>query len=446
MTTPGEHCIVIPRVSALKQREEDQTPGLLAYSARMNYTVDEVIPVHGRSAFHGKHVKAILAAVDKYVRHGNATVVVFRHVDRSSREGVFKGFDLLNKIMSAGARIEFSAQEYLSEQPGMIGMFFDMAKRESEIKQDRKIQGNGVKRAKGELVGRVPWGYDPVLRDGIQVGMAPNTLGREWVPKIFTEAVAGKSLRSIADMLRGVPSPQKNDMWNAATVRRLLARKTYYGVMRGNPNMIFEALVSVELHRQANAAVASRNRAGRGTVKNEPVLVSPTCGACYGEKRDGAPTGVSPMNRVTHEGGKYEYFACKGHGPARKSCGAKVIPVGAFEATLDETMKADIRPHLIPEYTAGDNNDELRALVNEKIRVAQEAGDYMLVAQLAQEAMLIGPTVRKTSISMVDSGLKIGDHWQTLSRDEKRDELLKYHVSAWLAPMGVMVLTWPRTL
>ena len=98
----SEHCIVIPRVSAPKQREEDQTPGLIAYADRQGYTVDEVVPVHGRSEFHGKHVKMILAAVDKYVKHGTATVVIFRHVDRSSREGVFKGFDLLNKIMCCG--------------------------------------------------------------------------------------------------------------------------------------------------------------------------------------------------------------------------------------------------------------------------------------------------------------------------------------------------------
>ena len=56
-------------------------------------------------------------------------------------------------------------------------------------------------------------------------------------------------------------------MWNEATVRRLIARKTYYGSMRGNPNMKFEALISVELHTQANLAVDSRFKRGRGTVK-----------------------------------------------------------------------------------------------------------------------------------------------------------------------------------
>jgi hypothetical protein len=65
--------------------------------------------------------------------------------------------------MDAGARVEFSEQEYLTAQPGLIGLFFDMAKRKSEIKRDRKLQGDAVRRASGKLIGSVPWGYDPVL-------------------------------------------------------------------------------------------------------------------------------------------------------------------------------------------------------------------------------------------------------------------------------------------
>jgi DNA invertase Pin-like site-specific DNA recombinase len=431
MTTMQEHAIAIARVSSVKQREEDQRPGLVAYAERKGYTLDEMVPVHGRSAFHGKHVKAILAAVDKHVRHGGATVVIFRHVDRSSRQGVFEGFDLLKKIMDAGARVEFSEQEYLTDQPGMIGMFFDMAKRESEVKRDRKLQGNRVKKANGELVGRTPWGYDPVLKNGVQVGIAPNALGRKWIPVIFTEAVAGKSLRAIQTMLAGIPSPQKNSAWNEASIRRVIANTTYYGSMTSNPNMKIESLVSVELHKQANLAVAARiRRGGPEAVKNEPTLVRPFCGGCWGKKREGAPSGKSPMYRV-NSFGKYSYYACKGHGAARKSCGGPVIPVADLDKAIDELMAADAGPHMVPEYVAGDDSDEQRSVINEKIRVALEAGDYMLMAQLGQEAMQIGPSVRKSSIEMVDSGITVGRHWESLSPSEKRDELKRWTVIAY---------------
>jgi len=445
-----EHAIAIARVSQMKQRPEDQRPELVAYAERKGYVLDEVVPVHGRSAFHGRHVKQVLDAVEKHVRRGGATVVIFRHVDRSSREGVFKGFDLLNKIMAAGARIEFSEQEFLNVQPGWIGPLFELAKEESKIKQDRKNQGNARKRAEGELVGNVPWGYDPVtVKRGaldVRIGIKPNALGRKWVPRIFNEAVAGKSVESIAAMLgaEGVPSPQKNDAWGRTTIRRIIASTTYCGAMKGNPNLKFEALVSVELHKRANLAVASRTRQGRGTVVREPAFLKPVCGACYGEKRKGAPSGVSPMYRSVKplNGKEYAYYYCAGHGTNRKACGADLIDLAALDAAVDSIMTADTDPYLVLSYSAGDDNDELRAVINEKIRVAQEASDYLLVAQLAQEAMQIGPSIRKASVGLVESGQTNGEHWQALSMAEKREELKRWVVIAY--PDGKVRLFFPR--
>jgi hypothetical protein len=47
------HAIAIARVSTLKQRQEDQQPGLVTYSERQGYVLDDIVDVHGRSAFHG---------------------------------------------------------------------------------------------------------------------------------------------------------------------------------------------------------------------------------------------------------------------------------------------------------------------------------------------------------------------------------------------------------
>ena len=421
-----EHAIAIARVSSLKQREEDQRPGLQAYADRKGYILDEMVPINGRSAFHGRHIKEVLAAVEKHVRHGLATVVIFRHVDRSSRQGVFEGFDLLKKIMDAGARVEFSEQEYLSVQPGMIGLFFDLAQKESEIKRDRKIQGNTRKRAGGELVGSVPWGYEPVLRGDVRVGIQPNALGREWIPRIFQAAVSGKNIRAISDMLRGVPSPKTNELWDMTTLARLIKNKTYCGSMRGNPNMKFEALVSVELHKSANLAVAARDKGGRGVREGtEPRFLYPVCGECLGQKREGAPSGRSPMyvSKATKRGRVYRYYYCNGHGPVRNGCGAPVIPVEKLDAAVDAEMATNTRRHKTLAFVAGDDSSEQRALLLDKARVAMDAGDLELSVALTQEAMKIGPSERKATVTEVDSGMTVGKHWETLTRAEKREEL-----------------------
>ena len=82
-----EHAIAISRVSSGRQREEDQTPGLTQYGERKGYILEAIIPINGKSAFHGKHLKHVQQAVEQYIKNGEATVVIFRDVDRSSRQG-----------------------------------------------------------------------------------------------------------------------------------------------------------------------------------------------------------------------------------------------------------------------------------------------------------------------------------------------------------------------
>lgn len=445
-----EHALLIPRVSSTKQREEDQTPGLLKYADRKGYIPDAVVPVHGRSAFHGKHVKAILAAVDTHVKNGKATVVIFRHVDRSSREGVFEGMRLLNMIMDAGARIEFSDQEYLNDNPGLIGFFFEVAKGESEVKHDRREQGITVQRSTGQMVGKAPWGYDPVFGEGlntratgieVRVNIKPNALGRKWIPLIFDAAINGKSLHAITEMLDGIPSPRGNKLWDYDAVRRIIRNTTYCGSMKNNPFMAFEALVSVAIWKQANEALTGRHT-GRGTTRREPALVKPVCAHCYGREREGAPSGVSPMYRVSRA--QWSYYVCVGHGPHRRSCAAKGIPVAALDELIDATMAADPRPRIIRVPVAGDDNDERRQVITEKIAAAVAAGDFALVGELSQQAMQIGPSEHVSRIEDHATGHTVGQHWQTLTRAEKRDELTNWTILAKMGFDGLpeVSLTW----
>ena len=107
-TQDAEHVILIPRVSSGRQAEENQLPKLQEFADTMKYIVDAVIPIHGKSAFHGKHVKYVRAAINQYVKQGEATVVIFRDVDRQSRQGAQAAFDLRGEIIRAGGRMEFS--------------------------------------------------------------------------------------------------------------------------------------------------------------------------------------------------------------------------------------------------------------------------------------------------------------------------------------------------
>jgi DNA invertase Pin-like site-specific DNA recombinase len=441
-----EHAIAIARVSAGTQREEDQRPGLTKYAEAQGYELDAMIPINGKSAFHGKQVKHVLAAVDKHVKNGPATVVIFREVDRSSRQGVFEGYKLITQIMDMGARVEFSAeaQRFLNTQPELLGIYFKMAQAESETKRERKLQGIARKQESGELNGRIPWGYDAVFDAAgkIRINIVPNALGRKWIPVIFQSAADGKSLRSIQTMLTGIPSPQGNGAWNEASIRRLIANPTYYGGRVGKGNMKYEALVTSELWQQANEAVKARTRIGRGTTTREPTLLKPLCGACYGLEREGAPNGKSPMYRKSRFG--HDYYRCSGSGTARKSCGTKLIPVELLDAAIDAAMAKRAEPRYIESWVGGNGNAAKLEEINKEIMVATRDQRYAELAELSAKAAEIvsqSHSVKKAHKVKRPSGMTVGEHWATLDLAGKRDELVKWEVVAY--PDGKVEIKTP---
>ena len=457
--TTQEHAIAIARVSSGKQREEDQTPGLIQYAERKGYILDAVIPINGKSAFHGKHLKQVRQAIEQYVRKGEASVVIFRDVDRSSRQGAQATFDLRGEIIRAGGHMEFSGQDYLNDQRTqemLLGLLATAAKEESETKSRRTLQGNAAAAIRGEATGKPPWGYQFGTVEGKRV-LVPTDLGREWIPRIYNLCAEGKSLRYLRDLLSdsGVPSPGKADAWSISTLTRLIASPTYKGDRRGKGNLEYEVLVGAELWAQANLALKSRVIRGRSTVKSDPALLKPYCGACWGVLRDGAalnvkqpdgtvkltPTGKSPMYRRVkiYKGKRYTYYGCVGHGPANKTCGAPGIPEAVLDKAVDEIMSADKRPHRTLEFIPGDDNAEKLAKINDAIALAGHNNDYTRVAELAAEAQLIRQQPhRKGRTEQRDTGMTVGQHWQTLSPVEKREELLKWTVVAWPGKVRVL--------
>jgi DNA invertase Pin-like site-specific DNA recombinase len=438
----SEHAIAIARVSAGKQREEDQRPGLVKFAEAQRYELDAVVEIHGRSAFHGKHLKQVRKAIEEHIRHGEATVVIFRDVDRSSRQGAQATYDLRGEIIRAGGRMEFSGQEYLNDQRNqdmLLGILATSAREESETKSRRKLQGNEVRAARGEVNGRPAWGYDLKLVNGRQI-LVPNELGRTWIPVIFEAVVDGKSLRAVQTMLAGVPSPQGNGAWNEATIRRLIASPTYYGGRVGKGNMEYEALVSVELWQQANEAVKARIKRGRGTTEREPAMLRPICGACYGVERAGAPNGKSPMYRRSRFG--HDYYVCSGQGPARKSCGTKNIPCDQLDAAVNRAMAKLQGPHYELAWIAGDDKAQRLADINEKIAATAKGGRYDLIPALSAEAADISSQpVRKARTVKRKSGMTEGQHWATLDLAGKRDELSAWEIIAY--PDGEVTLAGP---
>ncbi|MCW2929275.1 MAG: putative integrase/recombinase [Actinomycetia bacterium] len=439
------------RVSSSRQDEQNQLPDNRAWCDSHGYTVARTWELKGASAFKvdsPKFLRAWAEALAAFAS-GELEVLVIWQTSRLTRKRDL--MTMIEQARDAGGRIECVREPHINDLSSMANRIVthvvdEMNNHESEVKSERIIAAHDKNRARGSVNGRAPWGYEIKSHHGVKI-LKPTATGREWVPRIFEAAVSGKSLADIAAMLTmaGIPTIG-GDSWSESTVRKLIARPTYHGGRRGKGQMDYEALVPVELWRQANMAIESRAKPGRGTTVKEPALLRPVCGACYGQERLGAPSGISPMYRVSRYG--HDYYYCRGRGPARHSCGTRLIPMAKLDEAVGIVISSSSEPYREPVYIPGDDRAERLAAIQEKMAVASREGNFSLVADLVAEAREVeSEPVRKARTEWVDTGRTIGQQWAALKSDRERREFLvtaKVRIIAELGEDEGIIFTVPE--
>lgn len=427
------------RVSTGGQDEENQLPDLIRWckSHRYEYDLDDRYVLHGKSASKGKHQKWIDRAVED-MAEGKYTVLVVWQSSRIERRGAWNAFDLARRVKDAGGRIEYVKDAYLNDANDMSDVMLALAatkdRQKSEDISKTVKASHAARRAKGSIVGRAPWGYRIERQGDIKV-IVPTAEGRRYIPQIFQRVIDGESLRKIAAWLDSEgASTESGKRWNESYLgNRLIKNTTYMGQRPNAGELKTEALVSPTAWQQANEALRSRYRPGRGTVKRPKALLAPVCGACYGKPREGCPSGISPMYPITARGGKV-YYRCTGHGPQRKGCGAPMVDCAELDKLV---MFRLLHPaahvmHSERVFIPGDDRADDIARLRERGAEAMRRGDYDAATAAMREA------------SDLEKLPAIRPHWERrqtseteahyvarLTDDQRREYLAGYEVKAW---------------
>ena len=225
------------RVSSTSQEENTSLSTQLA-SCRKAATssrwgiVHEEQEVHTGADLHGRPG---LRRVRDLVRQGKVDVVLCHALDRLSRKQAHLAI-VADECAQAGVRLEFVTEEF---ENSAVGEFIRAAKSfAAEIEREKIIERTvRGKRARAEsgrpIPGRkAPYGYvwaDAVSKDRL----VEHQIEGGVVRRIFSEVVAGKSLRAIAAGLTddGHPSPTGNAHWARTTLHVMLRLPTYSGSM-----------------------------------------------------------------------------------------------------------------------------------------------------------------------------------------------------------------------
>lgn len=179
----------------------------------------------------GSIERSALAQLREDVRSGRVGVVVVYALDRLSRSQR-DTLTLLEEFEASGAGLAAASQSFDTTTPtgrAMLGMLAVFAELQRAEIRDRTRSALAAKKAKGEAVGRAPYG---LRRAGAGYERDPQA----WpvVARILSERSAGASCQRIADALNadGIPTAtavhgdargaaKGSGKWHAATVAKL---------------------------------------------------------------------------------------------------------------------------------------------------------------------------------------------------------------------------------
>jgi DNA invertase Pin-like site-specific DNA recombinase len=372
------------RVSTGGQDEASQLPDLVRWCQSHDYEQAKSYVLHGKSASKGKH-QAALDEVIRDMQDGVITVLVVWQSSRIERRGAYSVFDLARRVRETGGRIEYVKDAYLNDTNEMSDVMLALAATKDRQKsRDISLQVTAKQAALREIgsaVGRAPWGYEIVKRDGIKI-FAPTSDGRKCIPVIFRMLIDGSSLRDVAVWLDS--QPVGHEQWNEYSLgNHLVKNPTYYGAPRNAG--VAEGLVTYSVWQQANAALASRNRPGRSTVANDKALLAPVCG---NPDCDATGTKPSPMYRVYtgKNQNRVPWYRCTGRGPQRKGCGF-MRRCDELDATVLELMLADDgTEHYERVFIPGDDRSDEIGRLRESAMSAYRKGDKAQFLELDAQA------------------------------------------------------------
>jgi DNA invertase Pin-like site-specific DNA recombinase len=418
------------RVSAGGQDEANQVPEIITHCTSHDYRITKWYTLNDKSASKGEQQAKLDEAVTD-MKLGIIKVIVCWHSDRMERRGPKHLFRLLRQVRDAGGRIEsvkeplFGATDLSGETLTALGAV--IAHQYSvHLAEQVKIAHDRIKANQGLMPGGIPWGY-VVTGPKYAKTIASTDECRKYAPQIFQRCIDGDSCRTIAIWLdsEGV-KPKRGAQWNERSVWQIIHNMVYAGRRQdegptGNRKnrrtiMQCEAVVSMDVWRRANQALARRPGRGpgvNGTLQPKPLLVNLKCARCD-----------SPMYRIR------KYYRCFGKGTRRKGCG-NMIPLEQLDTIVISRILAwKDKAYQIKTWKEGvswdaeigDVKQSLAGLAQEMPDDYQERHDQ-LMADLARYRRKNEHEATEGHWESFDTGMTIGEYFYLLSYDGKRDYL-----------------------
>jgi site-specific DNA recombinase len=309
-----------------------------------------------------------------------------------------------------------------------------LARQEWEQIRERNGRAQRALIARGNLVGKPPWGYE-ISGDKYDKTLIPSKLGRKWIPLIFERCAEGWSLARIAAWLdsQGVPTVGGGS-WSPLTLSDMMRCTTNIGYRTDRSGKIVlkcEPVIDVDLFNRASDALATRPKRGPMIPENRSMCSAVLfCAHCAS----------SPMYRVYGSRNRdILYYRCHGRGTQRKGCGSH-IHLEAVDALVSDAMRQLARPITKLVFIPG--NDHSTELKDVEFRLqhlgsqqmSDEEEDAERARLRAERDRIKALPIEPGRTERVETGETYADRWSALETDVERND--------WLRSIGARVWAW----
>ena len=252
------------------------------------------------------------------IKAGKIDKVLVYKLDRLSRSQK-DTLELIEDVFLAnGCDFVSMSENFDTSTPlgrAMIGILAVFAQLEREQIKERMLMGKEARAKEGLFPsGRSPIGYDYI--DG---KLVINQFERVQIERIFNEYLQGKSPKAIAKGLNEAGLTHKYGRWQADTIRYLLKRRTYTGVIKHHETYfegehdpiisqdLFDS-VQKEIDRRSDEFRKRNRRTGKAQSYLGGFLICGHCGAKY-----------SKYSQYDNKGKEYAYVYYKCNSRTKRS-------------------------------------------------------------------------------------------------------------------------------
>lgn len=306
---------LLVRVSTQEQAREgysigEQTERLKKYAEAMGW---DIYNVYTDAGFSGASLdRPALRHMIRDIEKGLIDKVVVYKLDRLSRSQKDTLFLIEDVFLAHGCDFVSMSENFdtsTSFGRAMIGILAVFAQLEREQIRDRMLMGKEARAKEGLF----PSGKSPIGYDYVDGRLVVNEYEKIQIERVFSEYAQGKSFYAIAKGLNESGMMHKYGEWKPDTIRAILSRRTYTGLIKHNETYFkgqHEPIITEEKFDQVQKQLIRRReessrhhrRAGKASSFLGGFLVCSHCGAKYAKY-----TQLSKKNGRAYY---YQYYKC----------------------------------------------------------------------------------------------------------------------------------------